>query len=110
MLSNRGVLYRSIDYGFKWENVTSGLIANYTLDNWYKSKDVLQSPADSHTLYLVGVNSSYVTHDCGRSYRKFNDSKLFGFKFNKMAKDQILAFAEKKCNVTLKSCRESYKR
>jgi len=61
-------------------------------------------------MYLIGTNSSYVTHDCGKSYKSFNDNKLFGFRFNKMTKDQILAFSEKKCNNTEKSCRETYKR
>ena len=31
VLSNRGLLYRSIDYGFKWENVSESLGLRFDL-------------------------------------------------------------------------------
>lgn len=54
MLSNRGVVYRSLDYGFKWENVTETLIYKYGLEDAYRLKDISQSPADSKVIYLQG--------------------------------------------------------
>ncbi|CAD8138729.1 unnamed protein product [Paramecium octaurelia] len=108
--SNKGIAYRSVDYGQKWENVTQQLIDQQKLDSNYKFKDIIQSPADSFTMYFIGYNQSFISQDCGRTYRTFNDNRLYGFRFNKLNKDQILAFQEKKCNKTDKSCKEQYKR
>lgn len=49
-------------------------------------------------MYFIGFNASFITTDCGRTYKKFTDNKLFGFRFNKMNTNQILAFSEKKCD------------
>ncbi|KAM3138353.1 hypothetical protein pb186bvf_009629 [Paramecium bursaria] len=107
--SNKGIIYRSADYGQKWENVTFTLQQKFNLTDQYRSKDVLQSSNDSHILYLLGT-PSFQTTDCGKTYRLFNDNKLFGYKFNKMDKNQILAFQDKKCDRTLKNCKELYKK
>ena len=76
-------------------------------------KDVMQSPADSHILYLVGQGGhSFRTEDCGRTFTAFNHSKkMYGYRLNKMNKDQILAFQERSCNKSSdKLCRDQYKR
>ena len=52
VVSNKGILYRSLDYGFKWENVTKTLIKKYKLDDDFKFRDVIQSPADSNVVYF----------------------------------------------------------
>jgi hypothetical protein len=109
VLSIKGILYRSLDYGFKWDNVTDSLIDAHDLPSDYHFKDIFQSPADSNVLYLLGslgsksfkYNSPTTirTENCGSRYTEFkHELKMYGFKFNKMNKNHIMAFTEKSCN------------
>jgi hypothetical protein len=54
VMTDRGNVYRSWDYGFTWENVSDVLVQRHRLGDKFKFKDMIQSPADSNMIYLQG--------------------------------------------------------
>ena len=111
VLTAKGMVYRSLDYGMKWLNLTEQVLKEFPVKS-FSVNQIHQSPADSKVLYMIGSGGfSLRTYDCGKTLNTFNHSMaLFGFKLNKMDPKLLMAFIEKPCPKSDTLCKEKYRK
>lgn len=111
VLTKNGMLYRSTDYGFRWQNITQRF-QNETLNSNYVTTEMHQSPADSKVIFFIGKEgSSFKTDTCGMHFQAItHHAKLKNFKLNKMNARWLFAMEERNCQRGDRLCKDKYRK